>query len=84
MYNVKVHFQQFKEKHPDALFLLKHGDWYSLYGEDAKKGAAVMGITLTQIIGGLEYTAEFPRTALDIYLPKLVRAGFRVAIIEAK
>ncbi len=84
MYNVKFHFEQFKEKNPDALFLLRHGEWYSLYGEDAQKGGKALGITVSNIIGGLKYTAQFPRTALDIYLPKLVRAGFRVAIIEAE
>ena len=72
-----------KEKHPDALYLIRAGEVYRLYNEDAAKGADILGITMKKYPErGFSTFAEFPRTQLDSYLPKLVRAGERVAISE--
>ena len=72
-----------KEKHPDALYLIRAGEVYRLYNEDAAKGAKILGITVKEYPEhGFSTFAEFPRTQLDSYLPKLVRAGERVAISE--
>ena len=72
-----------KEKHPDALYLIRAGEVYRLYNEDAAKGADILGITMKKYPErGFSAFAEFPRTQLDSYLPKLVRAGERVAISE--
>ncbi len=73
-----------KAKHPDALLLFRVGDFYETFGEDAIKMSATLGIILTKRNNGgsdLEL-AGFPFHSLDVYLPKLVRAGFRVAIGE--
>lgn len=73
-----------KAKHPDALLLFRVGDFYETFGEDAIKMSATLGIILTKRNNGgsdLEL-AGFPFHSLDVYLPKLVRAGFRVAICE--
>ena len=72
-----------KEKHPDALYLIRAGEVYRLYNEGAAKGADILGITMKKYPErGFSAFAEFPRTQLDSYLPKLVRAGERVAISE--
>ena len=72
-----------KEKHPDALYLIRAGEVYRLYNEDAAKGADILGITMKKYPErGFSAFAEFPRTQLDSYLPKLVRAGERIAISE--
>lgn len=74
-----------KEKHPDALLLFRVGDFYETFGEDAIKTAGILGITLTRRANGAASYVElagFPYHALDTYLPKLVRAGQRVAICE--
>ena len=70
-----------KKKHPDAVLLFRCGDFYECFGDDAKTASDVLGITLTTRANG---SAEkiFPHHALDTYLPKLVRAGHRVAICE--
>ncbi len=73
-----------KSKHPDALLLYRVGDFYETFGEDAIKTSAVLGIVLTKRNNGgsdIEL-AGFPYHALDAYLPKLVRAGYRVALCE--
>lgn len=79
-------FSNLKEKHPDALLLFREGDFYRLYKEDAVKAAIILGIATTdKLTSSIEKkikTAEFPRTALDTYLPKLIRAGARVAICD--
>ncbi len=77
-------YQQVKAKYPDALMLFRVGDFYETFGEDAIKTAKALGITLTSRNNGgsdLEL-AGFPYHSLDLYLPRLVRAGFRVAICE--
>ncbi|MDX8338450.1 DNA mismatch repair protein MutS [Draconibacterium sp. IB214405] len=74
-----------KDKHPDAILLFRVGDFYETFGEDAIKAAEILGITLTRRANGAASYVElagFPHHALDTYLPKLVRAGQRVAICE--
>ncbi|WP_319500865.1 DNA mismatch repair protein MutS [uncultured Draconibacterium sp.] len=74
-----------KDKHPDAVLLFRVGDFYETFGEDAIKAAEILGITLTRRANGSASYVElagFPHHALDTYLPKLVRAGQRVAICE--
>ncbi|MGD0342050.1 MAG: DNA mismatch repair protein MutS [Bacteroidales bacterium] len=77
-YNVKA-------KHPDAILLFRVGDFYETFGEDAIKASDILGITLTRRANGAASFVElagFPYHALDTYLPRLVRAGQRVAICE--
>lgn len=74
-----------KAKHPDALLLFRVGDFYETFGEDAVKTSEILGITLTRRANGAASYVElagFPYHALDTYLPRLVRAGQRVAICE--
>ncbi len=74
-----------KAKHPDAILLFRVGDFYEMYGEDAVIGSEILGITLTKRANGVAQHVEmagFPHHALDTYLPKLVRAGKRVAICD--
>lgn len=73
-----------KSKHPDAILLFRVGDFYETFGDDAVKAADVLGIVLTsRNNGGSDIPlAGFPYHSVDVYLPKLVRAGFRVAICE--
>lgn len=76
---------QMKEKHPDAILLYRVGDFYETYSSDAVKTSQILGITLTRRSAGTPNEIEmagFPYHALDTYLPKLVRAGQRVAICE--
>ncbi len=79
-------FFQLKAKHPDALMLFRCGDFYETYCEDAIEASKILGITLTRRNnGGNKGSAEmagFPHHALDTYLPKLIRAGKRVAICD--
>ncbi len=78
-------YYQMKEKHPDAILLYRVGDFYETYSSDAVKAARILGITLTRRSAGTPNETEmagFPYHALDTYLPKLVRAGMRVAICE--
>ncbi|MCB0577649.1 MAG: DNA mismatch repair protein MutS, partial [Saprospiraceae bacterium] len=77
-------YVQVKTKYPDAILLFRVGDFYETFGEDAVKASRALGITLTsRNNGGSDIElAGFPYHALDMYLPRLVRAGFRVAICE--
>ena len=77
-------YNRFKSQHPDAILLFRVGDFYETYGDDAVTSSKILGITLTKHGKGLTQTqlAGFPYHALDVYLPKLVRAGMRVAICE--
>ena len=81
-------FYDLKDKHPDALLLFRSGDYYEAYQEDAKKCADILGITLTTstkqkgLDGKALKMAGFPYHALDTYLPKLIRAGKRIAICD--
>lgn len=78
-------YYSIKAKHPDAVLLFRVGDFYETFGEDAIRTAEILGITLTRRANGAASFVElagFPYHALDTYLPKLVRAGQRVAICE--
>lgn len=76
-------FYDLKAKHPDAVLLFRCGDFYEVYGDDAKVCAKVLGITLTfRDLGEHIDMAGFPHHALDTYLPKIIRAGHRVAICD--
>ncbi len=77
-------YAQMKAQHPDAVLLYRVGDFYETFGEDAERAAGVLGITLTsRNNGGSDVPlAGFPYHSLEVYLPKLVRAGFRVALCE--
>ena len=78
-------YQEMKKKHPDAVLLFRVGDFYEIFGKDAVIASEILGITLTRRQTGIDSRIElagFPHHALDTYLPKLVRAGKRVAICE--
>lgn len=75
-------FHDLKEQHPDAVLLFRVGDFYETYGEDAETAAEILGIVLTTRNTDGTKMAGFPHHALDTYLPKLVRAGKRIAICD--
>ena len=78
-------YNQIKAKYPDALLLFRVGDFYETFGEDAIKAADILGIILTKRGAGSTSETElagFPHHSLNTYLPKLVRAGCRVAICD--
>lgn len=78
-------YNSIKAKYPDAILLFRVGDFYETFGEDAIKASQVLGITLTKRANGSATYIElagFPHHSLDSYLPKLVRAGYRVAICD--
>jgi len=78
--SIDEQFKEMKAKHPDAILLFRVGDFYESYYDDAREVTSVLGITLTN--RGGQTMAGFPKHALDSYLPRLVRAGKRVAICE--
>lgn len=74
-----------REKHPDAVVLFRNGDFYSMLGKDANIARSVLGLDVTPnaVFGGVSFeAASFRLSELDYHLPKLVRAGFRVAICD--
>lgn len=76
---------EMKQRHPDAILLFRVGDFYETFSDDAVTASEILGITLTKRANGAASSVElagFPHHALDTYLPKLVRAGKRVAICE--
>ena len=78
-------YQEMKKKHPDAILMFRVGDFYEMFGKDAVEASEILGLTLTHRQSGIDSRIElagFPHHALDTYLPKLVRAGKRVAICE--
>src|ERR1700741_4127187 len=78
-------YNAIKAKYPGALLLFRVGDFYETFGQDAIKAAGILGITLTRRANGAATHIElagFPHHSLDTYLPKLVRAGQRVAICD--
>ena len=78
-------YNNIKAKHPDAILLFRVGDFYETFGQDAIKTSQILGITLTSRNNGYAATVElagFPHHALETYLPKLVRAGQRVAVCD--
>lgn len=85
---ILAQFKSLKEKHPDALMLFRQGDFYETYMDDAEKASRILGITLTKSSKQKDFNGQplkmagFPYHALDTYLPKLIRAGQRVAICD--
>jgi DNA mismatch repair protein MutS len=80
---IQKQWNDMKAMHPDALLLFRVGDFYEMYNQDAHKGAEILGITLTKrSSGNFKELAGFPHHALDTYLPKLIRAGERIAICD--
>ena len=80
-----LQYMEMKRKHPDAILLFRVGDFYETFSDDAIAASEILGITLTRRANGKSQSVElagFPHHALDSYLPKLVRAGRRVAICE--
>ena len=78
-------YNAIKVKYPDAMLLFRVGDFYETFGSDAKKAAQILGIVLTKRGAGSESEtalAGFPHHSLNTYLPKLVKAGLRVAICD--
>ena len=75
-------FHDLKEQHPDAVLLFRVGDFYETYGEDAETASQILGIVITTRNTDGTKMAGFPHHALDTYLPKLVRAGKRIAICD--
>ena len=78
-------YYAFKAKYPEAMLLFRVGDFYETYGEDAVKSSEILGIVLTKRSSAMAQSVElagFPHHALDTYLPKLVKAGLKVAVCE--
>ena len=78
-------YNNIKRKYPDAMLLFRVGDFYETFGEDAVKASRILGIVLTKRHNGAAGETElagFPHHSIDTYLPKLVRAGQRVAICD--
>lgn len=83
-------YNELKEKHPEALLLFRVGDFYEAYDEDAVKAGEILGITVARKFNSKDKGSDghalkmagFPHHALDTYLPKLIRAGVRVAILD--
>ena len=78
-------YSAIKAKYPDALLLFRVGDFYETFGDDAIKASNILGIVLTRRANGAASFVElagFPHHSIDTYLPKLVRAGLRVAICD--
>lgn len=73
---------EFKEKHPDTIVLLRCGDFYELRDSDAETGNRVLNLCISHHTINQQLYCAFPHHALDMYLPKLVRAGCKVAIID--
>lgn len=83
MKTILEQYNDLKQKHKNAVLLFRCGDFYETYQDDAKTASKLLGITLTRRNSGeCEYMAGFSYHALDDYLPKLIRAGHRVAICE--
>lgn len=79
-------FNMLKEKHPTALLLFRTGDFYAAYNQDAHRASEILGINMSKPSDrydkGMSAVTLLPHHALDIYLPKLIRAGERVAICD--
>ncbi|MFN5370928.1 MAG: DNA mismatch repair protein MutS, partial [Bacteroidia bacterium] len=78
-------YNEIKARYPDALLLFRVGDFYETFGEDAVRSSKILGIVLTKRANGAASHVElagFPHHSLDSYLPKLLKAGYRIAICE--
>lgn len=87
MDNLIKRYQEMKQQHPGVMLLFRVGDFYEMFSDDAKDASNILGITLTRRANGAAQHVEiaaFPHYALDTCLPKLVRAGCRVAIFEQR
>ena len=90
MDNILKQFYDLKSENPEALLLFRTGDFYETYQEDAQEASKILGITLTKSSTRKDKDGEpikaagFPHHALDTYLPKLIRAGKRIAICEQR
>lgn len=80
--SISKQYKELKKKHPDALLLFRCGDFYETYNEDADTAGKVLGITVSTSTWDNTHMAGFPHHALDTYLPRLIRAGHRVAICD--
>ena len=79
---IEKQFHDLKAKHPDAVLLFRCGDFYECREEDAEKVSKILGIILSRHTASQQLFCGFPYHALDTYLPKLIRAGLRVAICD--
>lgn len=79
--NVKQ-YNELKEKHTDVMLLFRCGDFYETYNEDAQECGRILGVTVTKSNDSDLLLAGFPYHALDTYLPRLIRAGKRIAICD--
>lgn len=79
---IEQQYRELKEKHPDAMLIFRCGDFYELREEDAEKASKLLGILLSRHTMSQQLYCAFPHHALDMYLPKLVRAGYRIAICD--
>lgn len=79
---IQKSYTELKKKYPDAVIFFRVGDWYYFINEDAVTAAKVLGIALIRSNLYNAQTACFPHTALDVYLPKMIRAGVRVIICD--
>jgi len=82
MNDIKALFKKSKEKYPDAIALFRHNDFYSAFEQDADIVARVCGTRHTNEFIPFKKCTRFPFHCLDIYLPKLIRAGYRIAIYD--
>ena len=78
--NTTKTYKDLRERYPEAIILIRTGEFYTAYEDDAKTVASTLGITLTKHDG--KYQASFPYNYLDTFLPRLVRAGKKVAICD--
>ena len=79
------HFFEVKAQHPEAILLYRVGDFYETYSDDAVTASKILGLVLTARTNGDAgkiHMAGFPHHAIDTYLPKLVRAGYKVAVCD--
>ena len=75
-------FSEFKAKHPDALILVRTGEFYEFRFSDAEPMAKLLGLIVTRHTTDQSLYCAFPKHALDMYLPRIVRAGYRICIVE--
>lgn len=82
MKDYRAMFEEFKAKHPGALAMFRKGVWFIMIGEDAEVASKELGITVQPAIGMFQKQAEFSAKDLDRYLPRLVKNGHRIAILD--
>ena len=82
MKDYKTMYEEFKAMHPGALAMFRKGEWFIMVGEDADVASKELGIPVQPAIGMFQKQAEFSAKDLDRYLPKLVKNGHRIAIVD--